>query len=220
MRKKIAVVAAAGGVALTGGLLMVPGVASAADVVSPSSSVGDRLSAIKDALKGLVADKTLTQEQADKVAATLDGKLPRRGPGMGMGHRGGGPGMAGARLGPEEVAKVLGITPAELRTQLQAGKTLAQIAQAEGISKATLIADLVKAAEARLAQAVKNGRLTQAQADQIRSTLKARITEKVDEVHPGPGPGHRHHHHFGPPPAGTAPQETPGTDAEPSSVQT
>ena len=215
MRKKIAVVAIAGGLGLTGGLLMVPGIATAEDAGSSSSTgVGDRLAAIKDALKGLVSDKTLTQEQADKVAATLDQNLPRRGPGMGgPGHRGPGP---GERLGPVEVAKVLGITEAELRTQLQAGKTLAQIAQAEGISKATLIAELVKAAEARLAQAVENGRLTQAQADEIKSTLKARITEKVDKVGPGPRMGHRHHHHFGPPPADAPPPS--GTDAEPSSA--
>jgi hypothetical protein len=187
MRKKIAIVALAGGLGLTGGMLLSPGFASAADSATTSTGVGGRLAAIKDALKGLVTEKTLTQAQADKVAETLDQKLPQRGPG----HRGpGGPGPA--RLGPLEVAKVLGLTPAELRTQLEAGKTLAQIAQSKGISKSALIAGLVKEAEADLARAVTNGRLSQAQADTIKSTLTARITEKVDRV--GPGPRGRHHH--------------------------
>ena len=211
MRKKIAVVALAGGIGLTGGMLIAPSIATAADTGS-STSVSGRLGALKDALKSLVTDGTLTQAQADKVATTLDQNLPKRGPG-GPGHMGmrmrGGP----AHLEPADVAKVLGITPAELRTQLEAGKTLAQIAAAEGMSKAALISGLVKAAEAELAQAVKAGRLTQAQADTIKGTLTARITEKVDKVGPGP---RRADHHGG---MMAPPDEAPsGTTAEPSST--
>ena len=198
MRTKIATVALAGGLALTGGLLIAPGIAAAADP-SPGTGVGGRLTAIKDALKGLVTDKTLTQAQADKVAATLDAQLPRRGPG----HK-----HHGARLTAEAVAKVLGIPVEELRTQQQAGKTLAQIAEAEGISKTTLIDGLVKAAEAELDAAVKDGRLTQAQADQMKTGLRARITEKVDKVG---GPGRHGRHHRGP-----APDEVPSGTVTPS----
>jgi hypothetical protein len=212
MRKKIAVVALAGGIGLTGGMLIAPSIATAADTGS-STSVSGRLGALKDALKSLVTDGTLTQAQADKVATTLDQKLPRRGPGGP-----GGPGRMGMRGGPAhlepaDVAKVIGITPAELRTQLEAGKTLAQIAAAKGMSKATLISQLVKAAEAELAKAVTAGRITQAQADTIKSTLTARITEKVDKVGPGPRMGH-HHPGMMPPP-----EDAPsGTTAEPSST--
>jgi hypothetical protein len=192
-------------------MLIAPSIATAADSGS-STTVGGRLGALKDALKSLVTDGTLTQAQADKVATTLDQKLPKRGPG-GPGHMGmrmrGGP----AHLEPADVAKVIGITPAELRTQLEAGKTLAQIAAAKGMSKATLISQLVKAAEAELAQAVTAGRISQAQADTIKSTLTARITEKVDKVGPGPRMGH-HHDGMMPPP-----EDAPsGTPAEPSSV--
>jgi hypothetical protein len=207
MRKKIAVVALAGGLGLTGGLLVSPGIATAADS-GTSTGVGGRLAAIKDALKGLVSDKTLTQEQADKVAVTLNKQLPKRGPGRpGFG----GP-RGGAHLHPDAVAKVLGITEVELRTQLEAGKTLAQIAAANKVSKADLISGLVAAAKADLADDVKAGRLTQAQADEVSKTLTARITEKVDRV--GPGPRGRRHHD-GPPPV-QAPQD--GT-AEPSSLE-
>ena len=218
MRKKIAVIAVAGGIGLTGGMLIAPSVATAADSGS-STSVGGRLNAIKDALKGLVSDGTLTQSQADKVATTLDEKLPKRGPGgPGMRMHREGP-FGGPHLHPVDVAKVLGLTPAELRTQLEAGKTLAQIAQAQGISKATLIDKLVAAAKADIAADVKAGRLTQAQADKITAGLEARITKRVDEVGPGPRMGR---HHGGPmmgdPDGDDAPPPPAGTPAEPSSI--
>src|SRR4051794_34294142 len=126
MRKKIAVVAIAGGIGLTGGMLLAPSVATAAD--GGSTKVSGRLNAIKDALKGLVSDGTITQSQADKVATTLDQKLPHRGP-DGPGRPGFGAHRFGPRLAPAQVAKILGLTPAELRMQLESGKTLAQIAQ-------------------------------------------------------------------------------------------
>ena len=216
MRKKIAVVAIAGGIGLTGGMLIAPSIATAADSGS-STSVSGRLNALKDALKGLVSDGTLTQSQADKVATTLDQKLPRRGPGMGMGMHGPRP-FGGPHLHPADVAKILGVTPEELRTQLEAGKTLAQIAATKGISKADLIDKLVAAAQADIAADVKAGRLTQAQADRITANLKTRITERVDQVGPGPRMGR---HHDGPmgDPDGDADDAPPpaGTPAQPSS---
>ena len=175
MRTKIATAALIGGLGLTGGLLIGPGFASAADSTT-TTTVSGRLAALKDALKGLVADKTLTQAQADKVATTLDTALPHRGDGLRGGRHGGG------ALAPAVVAKVLGLTEAELHSQLEAGRTLTQIAAAKGISKATLIDDLVTAGEANLARAVTDGTLTQAQADVLKGTLKARVTAKVDRV--------------------------------------
>lgn len=207
MRTKLAIVAVAGGIGLTGGLLLGPGVATAAD--SGSSGVSSRLTALKDALKGLVDDKTITQSQADAVAKTLDQQLPQHGPGR-FGPRGG-----GAHLHPEAVAKALGLTLDELRTQAQAGRTLTQIAQSKGISKATLVDRLVAAAKADIAGDVEAGRLTQAQADAIHEDLAARIGEKVDRVpragRGGPG------HDGGPRPEDAAPG-SPG--AQPSSSRT
>ena len=190
MRKKIATAAIIGSIGLTGGLLIGPGLASAADsTTGTSTGVSGRLTAIKDALKSLVTDKTITQAQADKVATTLDQNLPQRGEGMGGGRQGG-PGGPG-RMGQGEAAKVIGITPAELRAQLEAGKTLAQIATANGVSKADLIAGLVKAEEAQLAQAVTDGKITQAQADKVKATLKDRVTTRVDQVGKAERGGHR-----------------------------
>lgn len=202
MRTKIATAALIGGLGLTGGLLVAPGLATADDTgTAAGAGTGGRLAALKNALTSLVTDGTLTQAQANRVAVTLDAQLPRRGPG---GHGGPGP------LRRAAVAKVLGITEAELHTQVAAGKTLAQIAQDKGISKATLIADLVKAAQAQLEQAVKEGRLTQADADAKKATLSARITKRVDKVSHGPGRGR---HHGGPAPTDTAPSGAGPADA-------
>lgn len=93
----------------------------------------------------------------------------------------------------DAAATYLGTTTSDLLTQLQAGKTLAQIA---GSKTSGLIAALVAHEKQEIADAVKAGRFTQAQADQIAPTLTQRFTELVNGVRPsggrgfGPGPGH------------------------------
>ncbi len=95
-------------------------------------------------------------------------------------------------------ASYLGTTTANLITQLQAGKTLAEIAGAtSGKSVAGLVSALVAAEKTELAAAVTAGKLTQAQADTISATLQQRFTDFVNGVRPagggpfghGPGPG-------------------------------
>lgn len=172
MKTRASAIALAATVGVAGlGIGTVIGPAGAVAATSSAThAVGDRLTAIKDALAGLVKDGTITQAQADKVATTLDRKLPER--------RFGRHGMRiGAGL--DEVASIIGITQDELRTQLRSGKTLAEIAKSKGISQDTLVGKLVAAAKTRLAAEVKAGRLTQARADEITKNLEARITEMV-----------------------------------------
>lgn len=93
----------------------------------------------------------------------------------------------------EAAATYLGTTTANLETQLQAGKTLAQIASAtSGKSTAGLIAALVAAEKTEIAAAVKANKLTQAQADAITANLQQRFTDLVNGVHPNRGPGGPH----------------------------
>jgi len=93
-------------------------------------------------------------------------------------------------------ASYLGTTAASLKTQLQAGKTLAQIAGAtNGKSTAGLVSALVLAEKTELAAAVTAGKLTQSQADAITPTLQQRFTDFVNGVRPAGGPpggGHGH----------------------------
>ena len=177
MRKTLVTLALAGTLGLTGVALVAP-----SSALAQAGPAGERVTALKQALQGLVTDGTITSAQADKVATTLSKELPRHD------HRGG-----IGRLVRAEVAKALGITVQELNTGREAGKTLAQIAADKGVAKATLITRLVAATEQQLAAEVTAGRLTQAQADARKATLRDRITERVDSARPEHGKDHHGH---------------------------
>jgi hypothetical protein len=181
VRKKFVTALAVGTIALSGLALSGPALAAvgATSVADKAAAPVDR---IKEALSGLVTDKTLTQAQADKVASTLSEA------GVGRGGGRGGPGGHGADL--SAAATALGISEADLRTALESGKTLAQVAKDKNVSVDTLVAALVKAETARIEQDVTDGRLTQAQADERLADLTKRVTDRVNSTRPaGPGPG-------------------------------
>jgi len=188
-----------------GAVAMTPASATTSDNV-----VTSRLAGIKSALSGLVKDGTLTQSQADKVATTLDTKLPRGGPGGhdGPGGRFGGMGMHQAQ---DAAAKALGMTTDKLHAALEGGKSLADVAKAQKVSVTSLVKAMVKATEAELATAVKDGRMTQAQADTMKASLTQRITDHVNDVRPDRGPRGAD----GPPSTSGA---TPGTTGTPPSA--
>jgi polyhydroxyalkanoate synthesis regulator phasin len=163
VRKKLIIATAAGVLTLGGVAVAVPVLAD----TDGETSVVDR---IKSALSGLVEDGSLTQEQADEVATTLSD--------AGLGHGGH---HGGDRIGLETAAEALGLTEAELRTALEPdGTSLADVAQDQGVDVGTLVAALVQAQQDRIAQAVEDGRLTQAEADERLADLEARVTERVN----------------------------------------
>ena len=190
--------AVVGALALAGGALLVPAVASA-----QPADPGSRLSALRDALAGLVTDETITQEQADAVAGRLDQALP---PGRGPGHRGGehgagpwgGPGRSGGpgglgglgavHLAADSLAEAADATVEELRTAFGDGTTLAELAASKGVTRSVLVARLVASAQERLDAAVADERLTQEQADERAAGLPERIERLVDRA--GHGPRH------------------------------
>jgi hypothetical protein len=201
----------AGAVGLAGlavGASLAPVAASAATSTA-TAAVTERVTAIKNALAGLVKDGTITQSQADKVATTLDDPLPKDG---GFGRHGGHGGHGGrGGIDLDTVAGVLGVSADELRTQLQSGKTLAQVAQDQNISQATLVDKLVAVEKARIAAAVKAGRITQARADAVTADLKARITQRVTSIRPMGGRGHHDREWGGRGTQGTPTPQTPDT---------
>lgn len=71
------------------------------------------------------------------------------------------------------VAKSLGMSVDDLNAQLRQGKTIAQIAQSKEVSLTKLRDDVLAAEQAFVQQAVKDGRLTQAQADAIVQHMSA-----------------------------------------------
>jgi hypothetical protein len=164
---------------------------------SPQEFRQGREAAIKEQLKSLVADGTLTQAQADKVAAKLAAEVPRPG---GM-HRFGGPGRdfggpfgVGLQQLEESTAKALGISADELRTQLRAGNSIADIAKKQNKSLDSVVAAIVQSARQQLAQAVQDKKITQETADQIAKNLPAQVKSFAENgrmsLHFG-GPGRR-----------------------------
>jgi len=92
-----------------------------------------------------------------------------------------------------EAAKALGMTEAELKTELQAGKSIADVAKAKNIDLDVVIAKLTAAFKAHLDEEVKSGEHTQAEADAKLAEFKTRITSMVNApglpMHGGKG-GH------------------------------
>ena len=100
-------------------------------------------------------------------------------------------------------ADYLGLTPAQLRTKLFNGQSLAQVAKAQNKSVDGLKQALLDSAKKRLDQAVSDGMLTRAQADEELSELKSRIDDIVNDTFRGP-PGLRGFRFHDGPPRGAA----------------
>jgi len=79
-------------------------------------------------------------------------------------------------------AQTIGITPQELKTELKAGASIAQVATAHGVSVTAVVGALTTAADAKVTAARTAGSLTQAQADRITARIPARITRIVNHV--------------------------------------
>ena len=128
-----------------------------------------------DTIDQAVANGDLAKNQADamKLRIEQNGAEPfgiRGLDGMGRGGFGhGGPGMGVVDNSAVEkaVADKLGMSVADLETQLHSGSTLASLAQAKSLNVQDLYTATANAAKPQLDQAVKDGKLTQAQADQI-----------------------------------------------------
>jgi hypothetical protein len=118
--------------------------------------------------------------------------LPARGPqGMG-GHKGkGGPG----KFMSATLATTLKLTQEELKTQLQSGKSLADVAKAQSVDIADVKTVLTSDITAHLAEEVTSGKHTQAEADAKLAEFKTNLDTMVNRVGPaggmkGEGRGH------------------------------
>lgn len=104
----------------------------------------------------------------------------------GIGAQRGGPGERGV-IGDQlsVAATYLGTTTDDLRTKMQAGQTLAQIAAAtSGKSRDGLVAALTTDAQAKIAAAQTAGTITAAQATELTNELADKITRLVDSTRP------------------------------------
>jgi len=117
----------------------------------------DKATMLKARLQTLVDDGTLTSSQLDAVVAALEAARP-----MGGGHEGRGHGdqnHGGARGEKRQerlttAAEAIGITAEELKTAIEGGQTIAQVAEANGKSVQSVIDALVAQASADLTQRI------------------------------------------------------------------
>lgn len=194
MGRRLVTIATAGALGVAGatGAVLVGAAAipAAAEAVTNDDNVlADNVDRIRDALAGLVGDGTISEDQADAVAEELAGSGT-----MGHhGHRHPGPGgHGGFALGMDTASEALGLDRDELKDALHSGKTLADLAEEQGVEVDALVGDLVAAARERLAEAVAGGELTEDRAAELEAELQERIDALVEEGvpfgrHGGPG---------------------------------
>jgi polyhydroxyalkanoate synthesis regulator phasin len=164
--------------------------------------LGDALrQAYENRIDEAVNDGRLTEEQAQRLKEALEsGDFPMlgapffRGHGPGFGH-GPGKGMHMEFHGLDDAAAYLGVTEGELRTQLEDGKSLADVAKAQKKSVDGLVDAMVEPANERIDQAVEDGHLTKEQADELKKGTRERVEAFVNGEPPEferrfRGPGH------------------------------
>jgi hypothetical protein len=164
------------------------------------------LGAAEDAqLDQAVKDGKITQAQADAIKAerAKDGRV-LGGPGAGRGRGGHGPGDHGGP-GPggpaalDAAATALGLKAAELRTKLEAGKSIADVAKDQGKDLATVKSAIKDAVTKQLDADVTAGRLTAAQRTEELAELDQHLDDLVNRTPPKAGErgawaaGHRGH---------------------------
>ncbi len=147
---------------------------------------------LDDVLDGLVADGTLTQDQADAVRDGVAGAAerwradhprPEGGPG---GPRGWGPGRGLPHL--EEAvaaaAEIIGVEPDALRDGLRDGRSVAEIAEEAGVARQDVVDAIVAAATDALDQAVADGHLDTDRAASLAEHLPEWAGQLVDAHRP------------------------------------
>lgn len=156
---------------------------------------------LRDATKAAAIDEVdqaldeglITEGQAEELKARIEsGDFPDFLPGL-FGLR---KDLAPDGPGPDHhlffddklsaAADYLGLTEADLRKQLFSGKSLAEIAEAEGRSVDGLEQAILDGARAALDEAVAADRLTQRMADAIYQRLQASIDDIVNGTFPHP----------------------------------
>ncbi len=128
--------------------------------------------ALEDVLAKLVKDGKLTQAQADKLKTHIADVAQCNFKDLGKGTN------SGKQVNMQnlqkymtvianDVSRDLHLSTTDLQAKLQSGQTLSAIAKAQGVSETALQTSVKNAIQDALKQAVANGDLTQAQADQF-----------------------------------------------------
>jgi hypothetical protein len=93
-----------------------------------------------------------------------------------------GPDRAPVRNLLSAVSEATGLDASEIRDQVQAGSSLADILAASNVDVAAFVDGLLADAQTRLADAVESGRITQEEADTRLENLSTRITDFINRT--------------------------------------
>ena len=180
LRSKTVAIASAGilGAGLLGGVAFaaIPAgtgtnVTAAPDVTTANASEEKSRAKLKAVLDALVAKNVISQAQEDAIIAALSDVAQADHPKLRQ--------FVGDVL--KESVSYIGLPAEAVKQQLQAGKSLGEIAdQQPGKSRDGLVADLDAKAKERIDAAVAAGTITQAQADQLLPKVDAAIVKIVD----------------------------------------
>lgn len=128
---------------------------------------------------GLVAAMVLGTAGMAYAATDTTAPLCSAGAGMGAAIRG-----AGARLA-DIVADLTGLSVEDVQAQRAEGDSIAEIAEANGVSADDVVSEALAARKALLDAKVADGTITQAQADAAYAQMTERVTERVSTTQTG-----------------------------------
>lgn len=149
--------------------------------VSEDDLVSALVAAAEERVDQALESGRLSEDEAAEKTAGLEARITERvnaEPGEHGRHGRGGHGPRN-RIGGE-ILDELGLDRDSVRAGFQADMSLAEIAAEAGISEADLVSALVDGAEARIDQAVEDGKITAEQAAEKKEGLEANISEKVN----------------------------------------
>ena len=146
------------------------------------------LDAAKTDLDKAVADKKLTQSQADDIYNGLKSHIDDLVQANVKLRHFGGPGHPDIGFGfgadTAAAAKYLGLDESALRDKLRKGQSLADVAKAQNKDVQGLEDAIVASQKARLDQAVSDKKLTQSEADAMLAKLKSHVGDLVNATPP------------------------------------
>ena len=137
-------------------------------------------------LAGTALAQTGTPPTSDTCQCGAMPGTMMQGGGMRSGDTRGGRGMPEWAGMDDAAAALLGMTQEEIQAERLAGKSLAVLAQAKGVSVDTLSEAIVAEHQADLAKLVADGKMTQAQADAMISRMQEQVKLMVERTGTGP----------------------------------
>jgi hypothetical protein len=172
--------------------------------------------AFEDRLQAAVKAGKLTQDQADQIKKKVEAAgagVPFIGPGPGIDRHVFRAGPFGPiKSGIDSAAKYLGLTDQQLLDKLRSGKSLADVAGDQNKSVDGLKTAIKNSVKSNLDAAVKAGKLTQTEENNILDKLNAHLDDLVNNKGFGPPAGLSKHRgfHFGKPSAAPPDGPPPG----------